>query len=239
MSERPRIIMDERERGTIRDAIHTLDCELIIDTLDYGDYILSPNIAIERKRGDDLTSSLFDARFFTQLFKLKAIFKQPILLIESPEKMFDRPFIQESSVYGAILYAAYKLNIPIIPTVDEQNTASMIYTLAKKAQLVEGKPEPNAAKYYSARTDDITKDDQIYFLEGLLDVGVQRAELLLNFFGTPYNVIHAILDSAIKYSKKGIPTDIEGFLVHVKGIGPKFVEMNQELLKTKFHQGNK
>jgi len=106
--------MDERERGSIREALKQLPCELIITTLDTGDYILSSETVVERKRGDDLVASIFDHRFFLQLIKLKSIFPQPILMLEAPERMFERPFTNENAVYGALIYAAYKIGIPII-----------------------------------------------------------------------------------------------------------------------------
>ena len=67
----PLIIMDERERGEIRSVFETIPCQLRIETLDIADYIISKDIAIERKRGDGLVASICDNRFFSQLEKLK------------------------------------------------------------------------------------------------------------------------------------------------------------------------
>jgi Fanconi anemia group M protein len=53
----PRIIMDERERGSIREAFEKLNCTLDIQTLPIADYIVSEQIGIERKRGNDLVAS--------------------------------------------------------------------------------------------------------------------------------------------------------------------------------------
>ena len=127
----PKIIIDERERGEIRSVFENLDCEISIDTLDFGDYIVSSRCAIERKRGDDLISSIFDTRFFQQLSKLKEVFQFPILILESPEKAFSRKYVKESSIYGALVYAAYKMNIPIIPTKNALETAKTVVEIAQ------------------------------------------------------------------------------------------------------------
>lgn len=63
----PLIIMDERERHEIRSVFETIPCQLQIKTLDIADYIISKDIAIERKRGDDLVASICDNRFFSQV----------------------------------------------------------------------------------------------------------------------------------------------------------------------------
>ena len=70
----PTILMDERERGTIRTYFESLPCHLRILTMDVGDYVVSAEIGIERKRGDDFTASLLDNRLFGQLKNLKEIF---------------------------------------------------------------------------------------------------------------------------------------------------------------------
>ncbi len=63
----PLIVMDERERGEIRSVFEIIPCKLRIETLDIADYIISKEIAIERKRGDDLVASICDNRFFSQV----------------------------------------------------------------------------------------------------------------------------------------------------------------------------
>jgi len=63
----PTLIVDERERREIRDLLVQSSINIQIKTLDLGDYLISKDIVIERKRGDDLAGSLCDTRFFTQL----------------------------------------------------------------------------------------------------------------------------------------------------------------------------
>lgn len=41
--------------------------DLLPATIEVGDYILSPNIAVERKALDDLTQSLHSGRIFKQI----------------------------------------------------------------------------------------------------------------------------------------------------------------------------
>jgi DNA excision repair protein ERCC-4 len=234
----PTIIMDERERGSIRVEMKKLDCKLKIKTLDYGDFLISNRICIERKRGDDLISSIFDNRFFKQLDGLKQLYECPILILESPKKMFQRKFINEKPIYGAIMYVAHKMHIPIIPTNSEAETAQLIYQIALQEQTGGVIPEYNSEKIED-KSSKITREDQIYLLEGLADVGSKKAEKFLELFSTPYFILHSILETKLKYTASGRIKGIDGILSNVKGIGPKFVAKNQQILLSDYVQNKK
>ncbi len=234
----PKIILDERERGEIRSAFDNLECDLSIETLDFGDYIVSSRCAIERKRGDDLVSSIFDTRFFQQLSKLKNVFQFPILIIESLEKTF-RKFVKESSIYGALVYATYKMNIPIIPTKDAFETAKVIVEIAKLEQSKGYFPDIIPKIDKESLSEEITAKDQKYFLEGLVDVGDKKAQRFLDVLGNPLFTLHAISEAKVNYSKSGKPKNISGIIEGFKGIGGKFILRNQNLLNFSYSQSLK
>jgi ERCC4-type nuclease len=75
--------------------------DLVAATLEVGDYVLSPNVCVERKALDDLTQSLNSGRVFKQVeqvsdllakrvvikfFQMLRHYENTILLIESAEK---------------------------------------------------------------------------------------------------------------------------------------------------------
>ena len=222
----PLIIMDERERGEIRSVFETIPCKLRIETLDIADYIISKEIAVERKRGDDLVASICDNRFFSQLEKLKNYFRKPLIILENPKRMFDRKGVYESSIYGAIVYAIYKMKIPIFPTRNAKETAETIWSFAKFVQ----KSEPYEYIPIKVEQKKISMNSQLFFLEGLLQVSEKKAKILLNHFKTPYNVLQAIIQTEITYKKSGKPNGISGDLGQLKGFGHKFLKINKELL---------
>jgi DNA excision repair protein ERCC-4 len=58
-------------------------------TLEVGDYILSPSIAVERKSLSDLIGSLQTGRLYNQMTSISRHFTRPMLLIEfDPSKPF-------------------------------------------------------------------------------------------------------------------------------------------------------
>jgi ERCC4-type nuclease len=52
----PVVIIDERERGPIREYLKEIGHDTQIKTLDVGDFVLSEKVAVERKRGDDFAA---------------------------------------------------------------------------------------------------------------------------------------------------------------------------------------
>lgn len=226
----PLIIMDERERGEIRSVFETIPCRLKVETLDIADYVISKDIAIERKRGDDLVASICDNRFFSQLEKLKKYYKKPLIILENPKKMFERKGVYEASIYGAILYSIYKMKIALFPTKDTKETAETIWSFAKFIQ----KSEPFVYVPIKVKQEKISMDSQLFFLEGLFQVSEKKAKILLDYFKTPYKVLEAIIQTEITYTKSGKPKGIRGILNELKGFGHKFLKVNKELLKNHF-----
>ena len=242
-SSNPLIIMDERERGEIRRAIEEkFEGRIQIETVEVGDFILSPRVGIERKRGDDLTGSIFDHRLFIQLAKLRATFAVPLLILESPKKMFSRSFWNENAIYGALIYVAYKMHIPIIPTMDAEDTAQVIYQLALNEQ--NHSPMWDTAEVLQKIASQSIKpqflhEDQLYFLQGLVDVGEKKAKKYHGILGTPYHVIQSIMQTIIEKTKKGTPKAITGMMASFKGTGPKLIARNQRLLTTSYKTSKK
>lgn len=86
-----KILVDMREfRSDLPFALYLAQCVVLPKTLNVGDYILAPNIAVERKSLSDLISSFNSGHLYNQMVSFCRKFASPILLIE-----FDnsRPFI--------------------------------------------------------------------------------------------------------------------------------------------------
>jgi len=80
-------------------------------------------------------ASLLDNRLFGQLRNMTEIFSQPVLILEDLDKCFERTGIKESSIYGAMVYVAYKMHIAMIPSASEEETAKIVWSFAKQEQL--------------------------------------------------------------------------------------------------------
>ncbi|KAK7426809.1 DNA repair protein RAD16 [Neonectria magnoliae] len=82
-AEPPRVVVDVREfRSSLPSLLHGRSMVIVPCMLTVGDYILSPNICVERKSISDLISSFKDGRLFTQAETMFQHYKSAMLLIE-------------------------------------------------------------------------------------------------------------------------------------------------------------
>ena len=82
-AEPPRVVVDVREfRSSLPSLLHGNNIVVVPCMLTVGDYILSPDICVERKSVKDLISSFKDGRLYNQVETMFQYYKSPMLLIE-------------------------------------------------------------------------------------------------------------------------------------------------------------
>ncbi|PFH57885.1 hypothetical protein XA68_14456 [Ophiocordyceps unilateralis] len=82
----PRVVVDMREfRSSLPCLLHGRAMEVVPCMLTVGDYILSPNMCVERKSIGDLISSLRDGRLYSQAEAMFQHYRDALLLIEFDE----------------------------------------------------------------------------------------------------------------------------------------------------------
>ena len=87
----PRIIVDVREfRSELPSILHKRGFRIEPVTLEVGDYVLTPNLCVERKSLNDLIESLSNGRLYNQVNAMSRSYKTPILLIEFDQ---NKPFL--------------------------------------------------------------------------------------------------------------------------------------------------
>jgi len=79
----PTVVVDVREfRSALPSLLHGRNMQIVPCQLTVGDYVLTPQIAIERKSISDLISSFKSGRLFNQAETMLKHYKYPFLLIE-------------------------------------------------------------------------------------------------------------------------------------------------------------
>jgi DNA excision repair protein ERCC-4 len=85
-SKRSRILVDIREfRSSIPGCLYQNGFDLRPFTLKVGDYVLSPDICVERKTISDLLSSLASGRLYMQCEAMCRMYRFPMLMLEFSE----------------------------------------------------------------------------------------------------------------------------------------------------------
>lgn len=150
-----KVLVDFREfRSSLVGNLDKFGIEVEPVMLQIGDYIIAPEICIERKTINDLINSLNNGRLYSQTQLLTRYYKKPILLIEFPED--EKSFNFKSRHWGITLNSSsnffsfqanpleqlsrLKIAFPLLSIIWSPS-AHFTADIIKK--LKEGKPNPN------------------------------------------------------------------------------------------------
>ncbi|CAG9768302.1 unnamed protein product [Ceutorhynchus assimilis] len=141
------VIVDMREfRSDLPSLIHKRGIEIEPLTITVGDYILTPDICVERKSISDLISSLKSGRLYQQCIQMERVYSKPMLLIEFDQ---NRPFgwknqfmISEDTYSFSIQEKLLLLTIHF-PKLKIIWSPSPYATAQLFEELKQGKEEPN------------------------------------------------------------------------------------------------
>ncbi|KAK2949050.1 putative DNA repair endonuclease XPF [Blattamonas nauphoetae] len=90
-NDQPRIIVDTREfRALLPLLLSRSGFDVDVQMIEVGDYVLSPNICVERKAPSDLVMSLRTDHLHNQTLNLTRMYATPILLVEFDPKTVNR-----------------------------------------------------------------------------------------------------------------------------------------------------
>jgi ERCC4-related helicase len=209
-----KMIVDSRELPTaVARELTRLDVEISGESLQIGDYIVSEDVAVERKESGDFIQSLIDGRLFVQLSALRSAYRRPVLIIEG-EQLIGLRAVNPASIYGALASIAIRIQIPILWTRNAEETANVLYRLAHLEQV-------GARKTLRTRSGDARGTDAEaleYVLSGFPGVDTVISRAILSEFGT--------LESVFSASEKELQS--------VKGVGKKIAGRIRTLLTTKY-----
>ncbi|KAF2737514.1 DNA repair endonuclease XPF [Polyplosphaeria fusca] len=113
----PRVVVDVREfRSSLPSLLHGRGIVVVPCMLTVGDYVVTPDICIERKSVRDLIGSFSNGRLYNQAESMVAHYKSPMLLIEFDQnKSFTlEPFSDISAPSASGLTSAPDLQSKIV-----------------------------------------------------------------------------------------------------------------------------
>ncbi len=217
-----RVVADERERASgVPDELSKLNVRVYFSRLPIADYVLNPEIAVERKAVRDLVSSVYDSRLFYQAARLSASYAKPFLLVEGDSKEVEKLAKNLKSFYGAIANVVLAYGLRVLYTANPRETAIAIAELLNHARA---KPLTRMPAETPPKAKEVPQQ-QLYLVSSMPGVGSKLAERLLAKYGTPRRVMSLTA----------------GELAMTPGIGWKRAEKIKEMLDSKFtrYQGGK
>ena len=207
-----KIIIDIRERA-MKTFLKRYDCIFEEKQLPVGDFVLSDRAVAERKTVKDFVQSVSDGRLFNQLIMLKQV-QRPILIIEGMDINSHNRDIQPNAIRGALASVVIDYQIPILWARNIEETAALLYQIAKREQLKKKRPISIRVKHRFRSL----REQQEFLVCGLPLVSTVLARRLLDKFGSPEAVFNAS----------------EEDLQKVKGIGKELAAKIKNVLETKF-----
>ena len=210
-----RVVADGREKASgVPEELSKLNVRVYFSTLPVADYVLSPELAVERKSVKDLVSSIYDSRLFYQAARLSAAYAKPFLLVEGDSKEVESLARNLKSFYGAIANVSLAYGLRVLYTANPRETAMAIAELLAHARA---RPLARMPAEAPPKSKSIHLQ-QLYLVSSLPGVGRKLAEKLLSKYGTPRKVM-------------GLTA---GELAMTAGIGWKKAEKIKELLDATF-----
>jgi len=235
------IIIDDREPHELVEAVQALEIDVKVMQLYIADVTISEKTCIEIKRVkkrpnyapfakyreyNDFIASQEDNRLYRQARDRRDNYECNFVIIELepgadlftkaiPKQRFDH-MIQSMAVYyhSVFLYSS-----------STEETAQMIADILARdikgdhyVSPINKRPRPATLR-----------DEQINMVAGLLDVSDKKANVLLDIFKSPWEILTWIKNTTIRYTKGGNPK-LAKDQYEIKGFGPKFFLKNQKML---------
>lgn len=198
-----KVFVDQREiRSHVARSLEKLGMDIVLNTMEVGDYVVSDRVGIERKTVEDFLSTLMDGRdLFGQISDLRRTFDRPLLIIEG-EGLYTTRQIHPNSIRGILSSIAIDFGVPIIFSRNEEDTAALIAIMAKREQT-DGKKE---ISLHGKKTSLTLKEQQEYVISSLPEIGPAVARNLLLHFGSVERVMSASREELMEVGLVGPKT---------------------------------
>jgi DNA excision repair protein ERCC-4 len=182
----PRVVVDERERSSgVPEQLSRLNVRVYFSRLPVADYVVSPEIAVERKALPDFVSSVYDGRLFVQAAAISSSYRKPYLIVEGDIKELAGLTRNINSYYGAVASVTLAYDLRVIHTADAAQTAAAIAALIQHSHA---RPVPVGVMAAPPKARD-EPQQQLYLVSSLPGVGTKLARRMLTKYGTPRKVM--------------------------------------------------
>ena len=179
------IIADHREKDNILvKQLVDKGVRVKVEQLQFADYIIDGQIAVEFKQAEDFVSSLLDGRLMKQLGVLKESGMHVVLLVQGGD-LYSVRKVHPGAIRGALASIAVDFQIPILHSKDYDDSCELLLSLAKRCQG--GKKE---VPLHTAKPQSLT-EQQEYVVQSMPGVGPKASRLLLNHFGCVWRIMTA------------------------------------------------
>ncbi len=210
-----KIVIDDRETSSkVVEVLSTMGTAIRLERLPQGDYAIGDRILVERKTAKDFADTLINRDLLGQLKAMADAVPRPVLIVEGGD-IFTQRDIHPNAVRGVLSAITIDLGITLLFTKDEQDTAQMLYVIAKREEGERGE-----RKMHPHKAQRSLKEEQEYVISAFPEIGLKNARLLLAHFGSVQGIVNASLEE----------------LVAVQGIGEKTAGRIYEVCRREYRK---
>src|SRR5512136_1802070 len=196
----PKIVIDDRETSSkVVEVLSGMGIAIRLERLAHGDYAIGDRILVERKTARDFVDTLINRDLLGQMKAMAEIVPRPVLIIEGGD-LYTQRDIHPNAIKGVLAALTIDMGVSLLYTRDEQDTAQMLYVLAKREDSERGERKVHPHKSHRS-----LREDQEYIISAFPELGLKSARLLLAHFGSVQKIANAELSD----------------LVAIRGIGEK------------------
>ncbi len=217
-----KLIISTRLKGSqVAEVLEELGTEVKYVTLRRGDFVLADQFGVMYISKDDFVERIKKRTIYRDILEFKREFASPVVIIEGEDPFHDA-FLDLATIQGVVLFASVLNRVPILTTVNDVETAQMIFMIAaqggsglmwqrvmptKEDNVLNPPPIPPIVPGENDNGNG-SGDPRVSIIANLPEVGPSLAEGLLSYFGS----LSKLFAADIKTLRK------------VEGIGPKRAE---------------
>ena len=185
------IIADDREckSGVIASLSEMENVKVRMQRLSVGDYRIGKRVLVERKTLRDFAISIIDGRLFNQMVRLANSDSSGVLILEGTPGDATDIGMTRAAMQGALITVSIILGIPVLRSTNPSETARLIVLIGRQMEsITRGGVQRRGYRPKGLRSR------QRYILQGLPGLGREKADRLLDRFGSVEAVISAGID---------------------------------------------
>ncbi|MBI4664674.1 MAG: nuclease [Verrucomicrobia bacterium] len=181
------VVADDRENvAPVIAALRAIPgVEVICRRLKLGDYQIGHWI-FERKTLRDLIESIIEGRLFSQANRLAAAGQPAAIILEGRTADLSCTQMRRQAIQGALISLSLIFELPVLRSFDAAETARLLVYAGQQLRRQGTDKTPRHGRRPKRR-----RKLQLYVLQGLPGIGSEKAERLLDHFGSVQAVMVA------------------------------------------------
>jgi Fanconi anemia group M protein len=213
LAQGPRIVIDDRETSSkVVEVLSSMGAVIRLERLPHGDFAIGDRILVERKTARDFADTLINRDLLGQVKAMAEAVPRPVLIIEGGD-IYTQRDLHPNAIRGVLAALTVDMGVSILFTRDEQDTAQMLFVIAKREEGERGERKVHPHKIHRSG-----KEDMEYIVSAFPDIGMKNARVLLAHFGSIQAIANADLSE----------------LTAIRGIGEKTAQKIVDVCRQKY-----